>query len=104
MRFFHGDSPSRQYEAGQQKGGNFYCAVCGANAHWVYELDYVFRCPHISLKDRQQLVLKGPYGKANSLAKSNKPLQGLTKSNLIRELNASVMPVRPAPKWTSLSI
>lgn len=39
MRFFHGDSPSRQYEAGQQKGGNFYCAVCGANAHRVYELD-----------------------------------------------------------------
>ena len=28
MRFFHGDSPSRQYEAGQLKGGNFYCAVC----------------------------------------------------------------------------
>ena len=88
MTFFHGDSPSRQYEAGQQKGGNFYCAVCGASAHRVYEVDYVFRCPHISLKDRQQLVLKGPYGKANSLAKSNKPFQGLTKSNLIRELNA----------------
>ena len=71
MRFFHGDSPSRQYEAGQQKGGNFYCAVCGANAHRVHELDYVFRCPHVSLEDRQQLVLKGPHGKANSLAKSN---------------------------------
>ena len=51
MRFFHGDSPSRQYEAGQRKGGNFYCAVCGANAHWVDELDYIFRCPHISLED-----------------------------------------------------
>ena len=88
MRFFHGDSPSRQYEAGQQKGGNFYCAVCGANAHRVHELDYVFRCPHVSLEDRQQLVFKGPHGKANSLAKSNKPFHGLTKPNLIRELNA----------------
>ena len=47
MRFFHGDSPSRQYEAGQQKGGKFYCAVCGANAHRVYEFDYMFRCLHI---------------------------------------------------------
>ena len=88
MRFFHGDSPSRQYEAGQQKGGNFYCAVCGANAHRVHELDYVFHCPHISLEDRQQLVLKGPLGKANSLAMSNKPFQGLTKNSLIHELNA----------------
>ena len=48
MRFFDGNSPSHQYEAGQQKGGNYYCAVCGANAHHVYELDYVFRCPHVS--------------------------------------------------------
>ena len=88
MRFFHGDSPSRQYEAGQQKGGGFYCALCGANAQRVYELDYVFRCPHVSLEDRQQLILRGPCGKANSIAKSNKPLQGLTKQNLIRELNA----------------
>ena len=35
MTFFHGDSPTRQYEAGQQKGGNYYCAICGANAHRV---------------------------------------------------------------------
>ncbi len=24
MQFFHGDSPARQLESGQQKGGNFY--------------------------------------------------------------------------------
>ena len=54
----------------------------------MHELDYVFHCPHISLEDRQQLVLKGPLGKANSLAMSNKPFQGLTKNSLIHELNA----------------
>ena len=54
----------------------------------MYELEYMFRCPHVSLEDRQQLILRGPCGKANSIAKSNKPLQGLTKQNLIRELNA----------------
>ena len=32
MRFFHGDSPARQFESGQQKGGNYYCSGCGANA------------------------------------------------------------------------
>ncbi|CAB4012213.1 Hypothetical predicted protein [Paramuricea clavata] len=50
-RFFHGYSPSCQYEASQQK-------------------------------DRQQLVFKGPHGKANFLAKSNKPFHGLTKPKL----------------------
>ena len=58
MRFFHGDTPARQYECGQQKGGNYYCAICGASANRVYEMDYSFRCSHISLADRQDLVLK----------------------------------------------
>jgi hypothetical protein len=39
MRFFHGDSPSWQYECSQQKGGH-YCSVCGTKASQVYELDY----------------------------------------------------------------
>ena len=43
---------------------------------------------HMSLGDRQQLVLKGPCGKVNSLAKSTKPFHGLTKPNLVKELNA----------------
>jgi hypothetical protein len=49
MRFFHGDTPGRQYECGQQKGGNYYCAICGASANRVYEMDYSFRCSHMSL-------------------------------------------------------
>ena len=69
MRFFHGDTPARQYECGQQKGGNYYCAICGASAHRVYEMDYVFRCSHMSLADRQSLVLKGPYGRKISFQK-----------------------------------
>ena len=69
MRFFHGDTLARQYECGQQKGGHFYCAICGASANRVYKMDYVFRCPHISLTDRQNLVVKRPYGKKNSLPK-----------------------------------
>ena len=88
MRFFHGDTPARQYECGQQKGGKFYCAVCGASANRVYELDYSFRCSHMSLADRQDLVLKGPYGKKNSLKKASKPFQDLNKDELIRELSA----------------
>ena len=88
MRFFHGDTPARQYECSQQKGGHFYCSICGASANRVYEMDYVFRCSHVSLTDRQNLVLKGPHGKTNSLQKSNKPFKDLKKDDFVRELSA----------------
>ena len=88
MRFFHGDSPARQLESGQQKGGNFYCSGCGANAQQAYQLDICFSCHYLSLIDRQQLVLAGPLGRKNSLAKAPKPFQKLKKDELIRELNA----------------
>ena len=87
MRFFHADTPARQYKCGQQKGGHFYCALCGASANRAYEMDYVFCCPHISLTDRQNLVLKGPYRKKNSLQKSNKPFQDLMRNDLVKELS-----------------
>jgi hypothetical protein len=88
MRFFHGDSPARELECGQQKGGNYYCSGCGAYAQRVYELDYCFRCRWMSLSDRQQLMLNGPYGQKNYLAKAYKPLQKLKKQELIAELNS----------------
>ncbi len=81
MRFFHGDTPARQYECGQQKGGKYYCAVCGASANRVYELDYSFRCSHMSLADRQDLVLKGPYGKRTLLKRQANLFKILTKTN-----------------------
>ena len=53
----------------------------------MYELDYFFNCPHMSLSDRQELVLKGPLGKKNSLHQANKPFQDLKKDELTRELS-----------------
>ena len=88
MRYFHGDSPARQLESGQQKGGNFYCSGFGANAQQAYQLDICFSCHYLSLLDRQQLVLAGPLGRKNSLAKVSKPFHNLKKDELIRELNA----------------
>ena len=71
MRFFHGDGPARQFESGQQKGGTFYCSVCGSNAHRVYEMDYILRCKIVSLQDKQKLLMKGVVSKKNSIDKAN---------------------------------
>jgi hypothetical protein len=34
-RFFHGDNPAREVEAGQQKGGHYFCSNCGCHAERV---------------------------------------------------------------------
>ena len=70
------------------KGGKYLSAICGASADRVYELDYSFHCSHMSLADKQDLVLKGPYGKKNSIEKAIKPFQDLNRNELIRELSA----------------
>ena len=84
MRFFHGHSPARQLESGQQKGGNFYCLGCGVNAQQAYDLDICFSCHYMSLATRQQLVLSGPLGRKNSLGKASKPFQNMKKDELIK--------------------
>ena len=86
MRFFHGDSPSRAFESGQQKGGHYYCSGCGAHAGRVHEVDYCFHCKHVSLKDRHELVMKGPLGRRNSLLQKPKPFSGMKKKELEEEL------------------
>ena len=88
MRFFLGDNPAQQYECGQQKGGNFYWSVCGVHANRVYELDYSFRCTHISLSERQKLILEGAIARRKTMAGNNKPVYQLKKAELLQELNS----------------
>ncbi|CAB4002167.1 Hypothetical predicted protein [Paramuricea clavata] len=88
MRFFHGDNPAQQYECGQQKGGHYYCSVCGVHANRVYELDYSYRCTHMSLSDRQKLILEGAISRQKTLAGNSKPVHQLKKPELLQELNS----------------
>lgn len=86
MRFFHGDSPSWEFESGQQKGGHYYCSGCGAHADRIYDLGYNFHCKPISLEDHQKIVMKGPTGKKTSLLQKPKPLSALQKQEPELEL------------------
>ena len=38
LRSFKGDSPARQFEAGHQKGGNFFCIACPIPGNYVKTL------------------------------------------------------------------
>ena len=68
MRFFHGDSPARQFECGQQKGGHYYCSNCSLNANRAYSLDYVYHVEQMSLEKRPLLAVGGHHGKTNVVA------------------------------------
>ena len=88
LRFCHGDSPARAFEAGQQKGGNYYCTSCGIHAIMGNCLDHILNCGLVSFKDRQAAVLRDAVSRRNSILRKPKPLNGLSKEDLIKELNS----------------
>ena len=63
VRFFHGDGPEQQFESGEQRGGNAGCSACSGDARRYRDLTYSFRCPLLSLADRERIVLAGPAGR-----------------------------------------
>ena len=63
MRFFHGDGPQQEFEAGEQKGGNAGCASCSGDARKYKDLAVFLRRPHLNLSEHLKKVLQGPTGK-----------------------------------------
>ena len=53
LRFFHGDGPAQQFEAGNSVGGAYFCVGCGVNWNRVDDIAYASRCELKSLQQRQ---------------------------------------------------
>lgn len=86
LRFCHGDSPLRAFEAGQQKGGNYFCSTCGVHFSMTYDLDHALNCQVLSFQDRQEKVLSGSVARRKSLRQIAKPFKGLKKNEIEEEL------------------
>ena len=56
LRFFKGDLPARQFEGGQQKGGNFFCVVCPVHANHVKNIAGSNIKKVMSIKERIEKV------------------------------------------------
>ena len=85
MRFFSGDNPARQFEAGQQRGGNFSC-ICGIPSNDHLNLQACFKRSLKTLEERRELVLSG--NALNYLEKGDvNPFQNLRKDALEDELD-----------------
>lgn len=86
VRFFHGDLPAREFEAGHNRGGNYPCTACQTNVHRYDDLTYVFRMKMVTLENHQKFMLDGNAWKRGG----SRPFQGLTKQELQTELTARV--------------
>ena len=86
VRVFSGDGPARQFEAGQQRGGNYPC-ICGARAANHGNLAFCYHLKVLDFDDRNKIA-----SSANSLSKLQRgninPFQNLKKQEIIDELDS----------------
>lgn len=86
LRIFSGDGPARQFESGQQRGGNFTC-LCGVNAENHTNIECCFRHTAMTLDERRQLIMDGSIYLRDK-DKTINPLANLRKDELNLELGS----------------
>ena len=59
LRFFHGDGPAQQFEAGHKIGGKYSCVGCGALTSRFDDFAYCHHAPRQTFAERQEFVLQG---------------------------------------------
>ena len=79
MRFFKGDGPASQFEAGHQKGGNHFCWICPLQADNGSDYLYSASRPYMSLEDRRDKVLLSDEAKIRSNSKYLKYFDSMKK-------------------------
>ena len=82
VRFFHGDGPAQQFEAGNKIGGNYPCTGCGAVITSMDDFAYCTRQNRRTLEEIQEFVLKGQAWKKGGI----NPLDKLCVNDLRNEL------------------
>ena len=86
MAFFKGDGPASQFEAGHQKGGNYFWWVCELEAGNCPDYVYSSSLPYMSLEDRRKKVMLSDESCRRSDAKYLKYIDALKKGEIIVEL------------------
>ena len=57
MRYFYGDHPASQFEAGQSMGGNFPCTGCDAKATMFRDITHRYRAKSVTYAERLEMVI-----------------------------------------------
>ena len=88
MRLFHGDGPAVALEAGNQKGGYYFCPCCGVHLCQTNDITHCYQRQIRSLEDTRSQVIKGKFGMKNSIKKETYPFEKLSALELEGELKS----------------
>ena len=88
MRLFKGDGPAVAFEAGNQKGGHYFCPCCDVHICLTDDISYCYQQNMISVGDMQSRVTRGKVGSKNSLSKQTCPFEKLSTDEIIKELTS----------------
>ena len=87
MRFLHGDGPAASFEAGNQKGGHYFCPSCDVHSSFTDNISYSYQLALHSLEDIRPMVLQENIVKERSMKKVTCPLENLNADDLRKELS-----------------
>ena len=86
MRLFKGDGPAVAFEAGNQKGGYYFCPSCDVHACLTDDISHCYQQGIMSMENLQLRVMKGRVGSKNSRSKQTCPFEKLSITELLAEL------------------
>ena len=66
IRFFHGDGPAMQFEAGDEKVDHYFCPNCDISYIQTDDINHCYQLPITTLSCKQKKVIDRKYGKENS--------------------------------------
>ena len=88
MRFFHGDGPAAAFEAGNQKGGHYFCPSCDVHSCQTDDIACCYQKKTKSFSEKRELIMQGNIGRINSLRRKTLPFEKLSISELQSELTS----------------
>ena len=88
MRLFKVDGPAIAFEAGNQKGGYYFCPCCDVHACLTDDISHCYQQGIKSLENLQFRVMKGRVGSRNSQSKQTCPFEKLSTTELLAELKS----------------
>ena len=88
MRLFHGDGPATAFEAGNSKGGTYFCPSCDVHSCLTDDISYSYQKKIRSLAYKQKDILKGTVARKKSLEHKTLPFEKWTVDELKSELNS----------------
>lgn len=88
MRVFHGDGPAAQLEAGQQKGGHYFCPTCGIHASRCNDIAHAYYLPSFTYQQRFDKVMEGKISQSRTTRRQFKPFEKLSAALLKTELKS----------------